>query len=354
MTNPLLGGSELPRIPFARESVPGLVSVVIPAWNAGSHLAAALGSLGGQSYSDWEVVVVEDGSADATRQIVADFALRFPRHRIRYLRHDRRLGPSAARNTGFAAAHGQYVALLDADDRWLPHHLAESVGRLEHERSDIAYSAVLMIDDRSGRPLGVWGPTAADLACFPRNLLGRNSVVPSATVLRRTVIEEVGGWHVGLHHAEDVFYWLACARAGKRFDFLPGIHCLYTKNRHGAATERRAETTTAFAWVVESFLADPAGRPVPMNDREAARWIAAGYRAAARTHLHGRRRGDQSADPRLAYACSLRAWWARPSQVRAVWLLVRAAARAALAGRQAAPPPRQEAAVPAAGRRAAA
>jgi GT2 family glycosyltransferase len=353
MINPLLGGPDLPRILFKHEAVPGLVSVIVPAWKAGSHLAATLRSLGRQSYPDWELVVVEDGSADATRQIVGEFAVSWPKHRIHYLRHDHSLGPSAARNTGFAAARGQYVALLDADDQWFPDHLAESIVRLEDDRSDITYSAVIMVDDESGRPLGSWGPTPADLACFPRNLLGRNSVVPSATVLRRTVLEEVGGWHLGLRYAEDVFYWLACAKAGKTFSFLPGIHCTYTKNRRGSATQRLAETTTSFAWVVESFLADPASRPLPMGDREATCWIADIYRAAARTHLHGWRHGDHSADLRLAYACAVKAWRVRPLRFAAFWLLVRTAAQSALAGRQAAPQP-PETRAPAAGRRAAA
>ncbi len=74
MKNPLLGGPTLPRIEFLHEVVPGLVSVVIPAWKAETHIAATLRTLGRQSYADWELVVVEDGSADDTRQIVAGFA----------------------------------------------------------------------------------------------------------------------------------------------------------------------------------------------------------------------------------------------------------------------------------------
>lgn len=339
MRNPLLGDSDLPRIHFAHEVVPGLVSVVIPAWKAATHIGATLRTLGRQSYGDWELLVVEDGSADATRQIVADFAAEFPRHRVLYLRHDRSLGPSAARNTGFAEARGQFIALLDADDHWLPDHLAESVSRLEQDRTDIAYSTVIMSDYASGIPFGVWGPTAEDLVSFPRNLLGRNSVVPSATVLRRQVLEDVGGWHLGLRYAEDVFYWLSCARVGKTFSYLPGVRCIYTKNRSGSATQRLAQTTTCFAWVVEAFLADPADRPVPMSDREATRWIAGMYHAAARSHLHGNRSGDPSADPRQAYECARKAWRAKPLRLRYLRLMIRAAARSAFTGRLDQPQP---------------
>ena len=335
MTNPLLLGRDLPRISFAREAVPGLVSVITPAWHAETHIAATLSSLGRQSYADWELVVVEDGSADSTERLVADFAAAHPRQRVRYLRHDVNRGPSAARNTGFAQARGQFIALLDADDSWLPDHLAESVGCLEREGSDIAYSAVILVDDRTGIPFGACGPTVDDLACFPLNLLARNCVLPSATVLRREVIRDVGGWNPRLRCAEDAFYWLACARAGKRFSYLPGVRCVYTKNRAGAATQRVAQTAMSYAWVVEAFLADPAGRPWPVGDREARRRIADIYHAAARHHLKGGRRGDASADPRLAYACALKAWRFQPLRLRSLRLLLRAAVRAALAGRSA-------------------
>lgn len=342
MKNPLLGDSGLPRIDFAHDVVPGLVSVVIPAWQAGTHIGATLRTLGRQSYTAWELVVVEDGSADATRKIVANFATEFSRHRVVYLRHDRSLGPSAARNTGFAAARGQFIALLDADDHWLPDHLAESVGCLEQKRTDIVYSSVILSDHASGMPFGVWGPAPHELANFPRNLLNRNSVVPSATVLRRHVLEDVGGWHPGLRYAEDVFYWLSCAKAGKTFRYLPGVRCIYTKNRSGSATQRLAQTMTSFAWVVESFLLDAAARPVPMGDRAAARRIADAYHTAALTHLQGSRPRDPSADPRLAYACALKAWRAKPQRFRYPRLMLWAAACAVLTGRRGQPQPQPE------------
>jgi len=342
MKNPLLGDSELPRIDFAHEVVPGLVSVVIPAWKAGTHIGATLRTLGRQSYTDWELVVVEDGSADATREIVASFAAEFPRHRVVYLRHDRSLGPSAARNTGFVEARGQFIALLDADDLWLPDHLAESIGCLEQEGTDIAFSTVILSDHASGMPFGIWGPTNHELVDFPRNLMNRCFIVPSATVLRRRVLEDVGGWHLGLRCAEDVFYWLSCARAGKTFSYLPGVRCIYTKNRSDSATQRIAQTMTSFAWVVESFLVDAADRPVPMSDRAAARRIADAYHNAALSHLKGSRHRDPSADPRLAYACALKAWRAKPLRFRYPLLMLWAAVRAALTVRRGQPQPQSD------------
>lgn len=328
MTRPLAGPLAGPPLEFAAGCRPGLVSVVVPARLAAAEIGSTLRSVGEQSYSDWELIVVEDGSADGTGRLVADFAGRFPDRKVRFVQLPRCLGPAAARNRAFAEARGEYIALLDADDRWLPDHLAVSVARLEQEAVDIVYSSTIMVDHRSGIPLGVWGPTPDELARFPRTLLARNFIVPSATVLRRLVLESVGGWHSGLRRAEDACYWLACVRAGRTFAHLPGVHCLYTKNRPAAATEQIAATATAFAEVVAAFLA---GNPLGLTAPEVRRTAAAIYRTAALMHHKGSRSGDPSADPLLAQRYAARAWRLQPLSRRHARLLVRTSAAALLA-----------------------
>ena len=108
-----------------------------------------------------------DASRDAAEEIVADFARRHPERRVVFSRNERNSGPSYSRNIAFAQARGQYVALLDADDRWFPDHLEGSVGKLESTQSDVAYSSVVMFEDETGLLLGIWGPTAEDLKDFP-------------------------------------------------------------------------------------------------------------------------------------------------------------------------------------------
>lgn len=328
MTPPPAGPSASSRIDHAGGSRPGLVSIVVPARLAAAEIGAALDAIGRQSYRSWELIVVEDGSADGTDRVVAEFARRCSDHRIRFVRHPQSLGPAAARNTAFTEARGAFIALLDADDQWLPDHLEASLQRLEYESADIVYSSTVMVDHQSGLPLGIWGPTAEDLARFPTTLLTRNFIVPSATVFRRQVLDLVGGWPSELRWAEDACYWLACVKAGVAFAHLPGVHCLYTKNRPAAATQQVAATATSFAGVVASFLAD---NPLGMTATEVRSMAAAIYRTAAVMHHKGRHTGDPSADPLAACRLAARAWQLSPLSRRHARLLVQTAAAAVLA-----------------------
>jgi glycosyltransferase involved in cell wall biosynthesis len=94
-----------------------LVSAVIPAHNREAFLPAAVESVLRQTFSDWELLVVDDGSEDGTAKIAQEFAGTDPR--VRCLRHSQRRGAQAARNSGIRAAQGQWIAFLDSDDRWL-------------------------------------------------------------------------------------------------------------------------------------------------------------------------------------------------------------------------------------------
>lgn len=103
------------------------VSVVIPAYNRGDVVGAAIDSARAQTVSDIEIIVVDDGSTDDTESVVRSY----DDSRVRYLSHGENRGRSAARNTGIDAARGEYVAFLDSDDRWLAHKLERQLARLE-------------------------------------------------------------------------------------------------------------------------------------------------------------------------------------------------------------------------------
>src|SRR4051794_5959509 len=98
------------------------VSVIIPAFNAERYLADALRSVRTQTYADWEVVVGDDGSTDRTVEIAAGFG-----ERVKIVGAEKNAGPAAARNRAVAQASGELLALLDADDLWLPEFLEHQV-----------------------------------------------------------------------------------------------------------------------------------------------------------------------------------------------------------------------------------
>jgi glycosyltransferase involved in cell wall biosynthesis len=102
-----------------------LVTVIIPCFNRASIIAPAIESVRAQTFEDWELVVVDDGSSDNLREMIGEFSATDPR--IQLVCHDRNRGEPAARNTGIAAARGRFITFLDSDDEWLPEKLEHQV-----------------------------------------------------------------------------------------------------------------------------------------------------------------------------------------------------------------------------------
>src|SRR5690349_21377287 len=118
-----------------------LVSVIIPAYNAAGFIGETLISVFAQTYSNYEVIVVNDGSPDTEelKKVLAPF-----RDRLTYLEQENK-GPSAARNNAIGKARGEFVAFLDSDDNWLPDYLTEQIRFLSDEPGfDMVYSDALL------------------------------------------------------------------------------------------------------------------------------------------------------------------------------------------------------------------
>ncbi len=189
----------------------GLVSVIIPTRNGERFIGAALESIGRQSYRNWEVIVIEDGSQGETESIVRQFASRHPDNYVYYQRNAKSNGAAFTRNLAFTQASGQWVAFLDCDDRWLADHLESCIGELNENGSDIAYSAAIMCEDGTDHVLSAWGPTHGEITDFPMSLFGRSFVTPSATVVRRSVIGDVGNWNTDCRYCEDAEFFMRAA-----------------------------------------------------------------------------------------------------------------------------------------------
>lgn len=295
---------------FERNESKGLVSVVMPTYRAERYVGEALDAVGCQTFPHWELIVVEDGSDDGTRAIVEDFARKHPGRHVEYLRNPQNRGCGYTRNLTFARAGGEFLALLDADDRWLPDYLTAMVDALRSSGKDVAYSSTLMIEDETDLPLGVWGPGANDLADFPQSLFGRSFLTPSATVLRRSVVADVGSWDAELHYCDDFSYWLRCVAAGKQFQHVGGCHCLYRKNHPTATTRRLCATLEEVATVAEQYVDMPFMRP-----RECRRYASNSYWLAARMHATSDPGFDPSADASRAPRLWFKAWQLWPRRV---------------------------------------
>src|SRR5262245_2351395 len=105
------------------------VSIILPTYNRAKFLPQAFASIYGQTFADWELIVVDDGSTDNSGDLVARLGADLG-PRLRYIRQENK-GPNAARITGLAGATGAHVAFFDSDDCWLPHHLKACVDALD-------------------------------------------------------------------------------------------------------------------------------------------------------------------------------------------------------------------------------
>lgn len=183
------------------------VSVIIPLYNKARHIRRALDSICAQTFADFEVVVVDDGSADDGAEIVRDYA----DPRIRLICQDN-AGPGAARNRGIRESAAPYVAFLDADDEWLPELLEVCVNHLQ-EHVDCAACVVGATDGRTGAPIaiermtdGVW---QLPVEATPRQVkMLANILYCGNILLRRTVLEQQGGFYEGSAYGEDMYLWI--------------------------------------------------------------------------------------------------------------------------------------------------
>jgi glycosyltransferase involved in cell wall biosynthesis len=185
-----------------------LVSVVVPAYNAERFLRACLESVAAQTYLNYEVIVVDDGSTDSTPEIVAAFPA------FRYVCRENG-GVSAARNTGVAASTGELLAFIDSDDLWLPERLATQVAFLQaHPEVDLVFChQLLALEEGAEVPRGYTHPSqGAD-----------PSYVPSAWLVRAESYQRVGAWGERYRFGQDTD-WLARAKdAGLTTFLMPDV-----------------------------------------------------------------------------------------------------------------------------------
>jgi teichuronic acid biosynthesis glycosyltransferase TuaG len=195
-----------------------LVSILTPAYNAAAYLPETLNSALRQTMTDFEVLVVDDGSTDDTARIVEAFSARDDR--IRLIRKANG-GSATARNLGISQSRGEFLALLDSDDLWMPEFLASQLEILVHNPG---------IDIVSGNALNLGGPldgqpykpvgTAWHLVNLKQVLEVEDSVC-IMSVFRRSVIERAGLFDPTVWSNEDYEFWIRASRAGCTIAFNP-------------------------------------------------------------------------------------------------------------------------------------
>ena len=195
---------------------PPAVSVIIPAYNAAGFIAEAIDSALAQTFEDREILVINDGSPDTEEM---ERVLEQYEHQIIYLKQKNR-GPGGARNEGILRARGEYVALLDSDDVWLPEYLTEQMAMLRANPSlDLVYANTRYVGDT---PLA--GKTSMGIkpslkpVTFEGLVAGDCTIVTSSVVARRRALIDAGLFDERFFYSEDFDLWLRLAHRGGRID----------------------------------------------------------------------------------------------------------------------------------------
>jgi glycosyltransferase involved in cell wall biosynthesis len=196
-------------------SAPPTISIITPAYNASEFLSQTVASALAQTWRDFELLIVDDGSTDDTREIAQAWERTDPRIRVLTRPHG---GPSAARNTAIAQARGSYFALLDSDDLWHPTFLGSQMTILKGRPTVdvVTGNAYNMGGIRDGEPVNPAGKSCRELSL--REILARENAVFVMSVFRRTVVERITGFDERLPLNEDYDFWIRAAHAG--FVFL--------------------------------------------------------------------------------------------------------------------------------------
>lgn len=203
---------------------PPVVSVVLPAFNAAHTIRRAVASIQGQSFADWELLVIDDGSVDATRDIVADHARLDGRIRLVSQGH---AGLVAALNAGLAAARGELIARMDADDESHSERLADQLAMLTAQ-PDIGLAACLVEfvgDVTASRGYALHVDWINSLMTPEQIALNRFVEAPFAhpsVMFRREVARQLGGYRAG-DFPEDYELWLRWLHAGVRMAKVPRV-----------------------------------------------------------------------------------------------------------------------------------
>lgn len=222
----------------------GLVTVVIPNYNYAHYLRECVDSVLAQTYPDIEIIVVDDGSKDGSRDVLESYGTQIT------VIFQQNQGVSAARNNGAVAGRGEFIAFLDADDVWLPGKVEKQIERFTVEPAlGLVHVGVDEIDADGNSLLqrleGSDGDAVEDLL-----MLGRKGVLGggSGLLVRRSVFDEVGGFDLRLSTSADFDFFLQVA---KRYDvgFVPEILLRYRvhgSNMHGNIQAMEHDMTIAF------------------------------------------------------------------------------------------------------------
>ena len=230
------------------------ISVVIPTFNRAKYLSAAIQSVLDQTYTDYEVIVIDDGSTDDTKSTLQAWT---DAGQIRY-HYQENAGVSAARNSGIAMARGQYIAFLDSDDLFLPQKLEKQIAAFERS-PDLAFVHCHFIKfDDQGQNLGQRDTSRFTGRIYPQLLTEWSVLMATPCMLMRSdVLEQVGGYDPNMDWAEDLDLWRRITRHHP-IDLVPEV-LVKVRAHSGGASQQKIQAVPHFRRYLDKSFADDPG-----------------------------------------------------------------------------------------------
>lgn len=267
-----------------------VISVITPTYNRADFLPEAVRSVLDQTFKDFELLIVDDGSTDNTPEVLEPF---LKDGRVLY-EFQQNQGQSAARNRALAKARGQFICFLDSDNAWLPNKLEHQLEAFDqHPEVDIVYGDIVTIDEE-GRELSRKNMRRYS-GHIASHMLKDNFVSMNTTMARRYCFDEMGGMSGKRRVADDYDLWLRFS-AKYRFLYLPEVFAKYRVMADQISSDKRRRFDTN-EQIILDFLRD---YPEAVSSREARIGLAAFYSRKARHYA-------QSGDRATAWRSILRA-----------------------------------------------
>lgn len=239
-----------------------LVSVVIPAYNCANYIGEAIESVWQQTFIDYEIVIVNDGSKDDSDKVIKQYFSQEIGAKINYVYQENQ-GVSVARNHGIELAQGEFIAFLDADDYFLPDKLAAQLNVFQNKPElGLVHSGWRRVNDQ-GEPLQDITPWTYCPNLDLESWLKWKPVLPSAMILRREWLEKAGGFDPLLPPAEDTDLCLRLAFMGCAAEWLKKITVCYRQHPESAMFKGLPQAKS-LAQTIDKFFANP---ELPANIR---------------------------------------------------------------------------------------
>lgn len=246
------------------------VSVVVPTYNRADLILQTLQSVLAQTFTDYEIIVIDDGSTDNTAEILREL---IETGKIQYVWQENQ-GESAARNQGLRLARGEYIAFLDSDDLWLPQKLEAQVSYLDaHPEIGLAQSCFSKFDHATGKDLGTRNSAWFSGRIYPEILMHWSDLMATdAILIRAEALERVGGFDENLRRAEDLDLW---RRISRYYPFAAMSETLTKVRVHSdSVSANKTKASESFRVYLEKAFADDPSLSIEFRKKALARMYA--------------------------------------------------------------------------------